>query len=85
MPNGNAETGKTKAFSCQFCHGATGKATQTTYPNLNGQDALYLFRSMQDYQQDRRTGPLSAMMKQQLSALDEQDLADVAAFYAEQN
>lgn len=79
---GNAELGKVKSPSCIFCHGQDGRATNPSYPNLNGQNELYLFNSMKDYQQGNRTGALAEMMKAQLSKLNEQDLRDIAAFYA---
>jgi cytochrome c553 len=81
---GNAELGKTKSPSCIFCHGKEGKAVNPSYPNLNGQNAQYLFQSMKDYQQGNRSGALAEMMKAQLSMLDEQDLKDIAAFYSGQ-
>ncbi|MCW8329747.1 cytochrome c [Photobacterium sp. SDRW27] len=79
--NGDAEAGKIKAFSCQFCHGANGVASQPNYPHLNGQNELYLFNAMKAYQDNKRSGIYAEMMKKQLSMMKEQDLADIAAFY----
>ncbi|KGY07553.1 c-type cytochrome [Vibrio sinaloensis] len=82
---GDAELGKIKSPSCVFCHGATGVAVNKSYPNLNGQNAQYLFQSMLDYKSGNRSGPLAEMMAAQLSRLNEQDLKDIAAYYAQQN
>ncbi|EGU31546.1 cytochrome c553 [Vibrio ichthyoenteri ATCC 700023] len=83
-PFGDAKLGKIKSPSCVFCHGQTGKASNPSYPNLNGQNAAYLYQSMLDYQQGKRTGGMAQMMGAQLRNLNEQDLKDIAAFYAEQ-
>lgn len=82
---GDPEEGKTKAFSCQFCHGANGIASQPGYPHLNGQNEQYLFNAMKAYQNDERAGAYADMMKQQLSMMQDQDLADIAAFYSKSN
>ncbi|WP_163390455.1 c-type cytochrome [Enterovibrio norvegicus] len=84
MPIGNSDLGQNKAFSCQFCHGVTGYSQRDDYPHLNGQNAQYLFSAMQGYQQSERGGVMAKMMQQQLSALNDQDLADIATFYAVQ-
>lgn len=81
---GDAELGKVKSPSCVFCHGTTGKAANPSYPNLNGQNAQYLYQSMLDYQQGKRTTSMAQMMAAQLRQLNDQDLRDIAAFYAQQ-
>ncbi|EEW12322.1 c-type cytochrome [Vibrio mimicus] len=79
---GDPVLGQQKAPSCVFCHGSDGIATQPSYPNLNGLSEEYLFKSMKAYQNGERTGPMAEMMKAQLQRLNDQDLRDVAAFYA---
>lgn len=81
---GNPELGKIKSPSCVFCHGATGVSSNHTYPHLAGQNEQYLFDSMKAYQNSQRTGPLAEMMKAQLQHLNDQDLRDIAAYYAQQ-
>ncbi|MDA0148161.1 c-type cytochrome [Vibrio sp. LaRot3] len=83
-PFGDAALGKVKSPSCVFCHGQTGEALNPSYPNLNGQNAQYLYQSMLDYKNGKRTSAMGQMMKAQLKQLNEQDLKDIAAFYAEQ-
>ncbi|MEF1291036.1 c-type cytochrome [Vibrio sp. M260118] len=81
---GNAELGKVKAPSCVFCHGTDGTASNPSYPHLKGQNAQYLYQSMKDYQDGHRQGALAEMMKAQLSQLNDQDLRDIAAYFASQ-
>ncbi len=82
---GDAQLGKVKAPSCIFCHTVNSPDTQKHYPILNGQDESYLLAAMQAYKKGDRIGPLAEMMRAQLQNLDDNDLRDVAAFYAELN
>ncbi|EHK9180428.1 cytochrome c [Vibrio parahaemolyticus] len=84
-PFGDAEKGKVKAPSCVYCHGTNGLSSNDAYPNLAGQSPKYLYDSMKAYQDGLRTGPLAEMMKAQLRMLNDEDLRDVAAFFAEQS
>ncbi len=84
-PFGDAEKGKIKAPSCVYCHGSNGISNNATYPNLAGQNPEYLYNSMKAYQEGLRTGSLAEMMKVQLRMLNDDDLRDVAAFFAEQS
>lgn len=81
-PFGDAKLGEMKAPSCVFCHNPNGAPSQASYPNLNGQDPMYLFNAMNAYLDDERSGAMAALMKAQLQNLTEQDLRDVAAFYS---
>ncbi len=82
---GNPELGEMKAPSCIFCHNPNGAPNHADYPNLNGQNSLYLFNAMKAYQNDEREGAMAALMKAQLQHLTEQDLKDIAAFYSSIN
>lgn len=79
---GNPELGEMKAPSCVFCHNPNGAPSQVNYPNLNGQNSLYLFNAMKAYQNDERQGAMAELMKAQLQNLTEEDLKDIAAFYS---
>ena len=79
---GNPELGEMKAPSCVFCHNPNGAPSQANYPNLNGQNSLYLFNAMKAYQNDERQGAMAELMKAQLQNLTEEDLKDIAAFYS---
>lgn len=83
--SGDAKLGKMKSPSCVYCHGSTGEATNSSYPNLHKQNELYLYSSMKAYRNGERTGLLAAMMKAQLQRLNDADLRDIAAFYASES
>ena len=78
---GNASAGQEKSKVCEACHGATGKSADPTYPNLAGQYASYLAQALSDYRSGARTNPIMAGMAANLS---NQDIADLAAWYASQ-
>lgn len=82
--SGDPELGKIKSPSCIFCHGTHGIASNSSYPNIKGQNEQYLFQSMKDYQEGKRQGALAEMMKAQLSRLNDQDLRDIAAYFSNQ-
>jgi cytochrome c553 len=76
---GNATAGKAKADDCAECHGANGEGTEG--PRLAGKSETELLKAMQDYKSGKRS---DAVMKALLSKLSDQDLADLAAYYASQ-
>ena len=79
---GNVEAGKQKSQVCQACHGPDGNGTgDDQYPRLAGQYADYLLKSLKDYKSGARN---NAIMAGFVATLSEQDMADLAAFYAAQ-
>ena len=78
---GNPSAGKAKSVPCQACHGADGKAIAPEYPNLAGQYASYMEKALRDYRDGRRTNMIMAPMAANLS---DQDIEDLAAWYASQ-
>jgi len=76
---GNVVAGQQKSQVCQACHGSDGIGTDPSYPNLAGQHASYLSRSLQDYRSGARSNPVMASFAKTLA---DQDIADLAAFYA---
>jgi cytochrome c553 len=78
---GNASAGQEKSKVCEACHGTTGKSVDPTYPNLAGQHASYLAQALIDYRSGARTNPIMAGMAANLS---NQDIADLAAWFASQ-
>ncbi|MEX0631334.1 cytochrome c [Serratia ureilytica] len=65
-----------------LCHGAQGKVTVPMYPNLAGQNAMYLQHALQAYKKGERNGGQAEVMKAYVSGLSDDDIADLAAFYA---
>lgn len=80
-PAGDAEAGKSKAQACAGCHGPDGNSASPNFPKLAGQHASYTYKQLMDFKKGNRT---NAIMSAQVSGLSEQDMADLAAFYAEQ-
>ncbi|AKJ43020.1 c-type cytochrome [Pragia fontium] len=79
---GDVEAGKSKSAKCVSCHGVNGKVSIPTYPNLAGQNEVYLDVSMHAYKKGERTGGLATVMSAYVNNLSDQDIADLAAYYA---
>ncbi len=79
---GDAAAGKAKAAVCAACHGAKGVATVKTYPNLAGQNKLYLVSALKAYKNKQRTGGMAGVMYGQAAGLSEQDIENLAEYYS---
>ena len=80
---GNADAGKNKIYQCQGCHGIADWKTAFPevyrVPKLGGQRPEYLVAAMKAY----KTGDRDfATMRAMVSGLSDQDMADIAAYYA---
>jgi cytochrome c553 len=81
----DAEAGKAIAGSvCAACHNPDGISTNPIYPNLAGQHEAYLVSSIKAYKSGERKGGMSAMMAPMVANLSDDDIANVAAYYASQ-
>ncbi len=78
---GDAALGKTKSATCAGCHGADGISVNPEWPNLAGQGAGYLEKQLKEFKEGKRQ---NATMAPMAAPLAEQDMADLAAFYADQ-
>lgn len=77
---GSAEAGQGKVAVCLACHGQSGNdSLLPNVPKLGGQGEKYLLKQLQEIKSGTRAAPLMTGM---LNALNEQDLADIAAYYA---
>lgn len=80
---GDAKAGKAKSEMCQGCHGADGISIDpTTFPNLAGQYAGYIFKQVQDFQLGNRNDDTMSAMAGMVT--ERQDLKDIAAYFASQ-
>ena len=82
---GNAKAGRDKVAMCIGCHGIPDYRTAYPevyeVPKLGGQNAQYLVNALQGYKKgDRRFQTMQAVA----ASLSDQDIADVAAYYAQQ-
>lgn len=78
---GDVAAGAAKAASCAACHGGDGNAPIADYPKLAGQERKYLLHTLRAYQSGVRA---NAIMAAQTATLTEQDLQDLAAYFAAQ-
>ena len=77
---GDPGAGETQALVCAACHGQDGATgIDPTYPNLAGQNERYMLTQLRMIKDGTRNIPL---MAGQLTAKSDQDLADLAAYYA---
>lgn len=76
---GDPAAGKEKSAVCAACHGADGKSIQPAYPNLSGQHASYIAKQLTEY---RDGGRVNALMSGQAANLSDDDILDLAAYYA---
>ncbi|MCL6268468.1 cytochrome c4 [Sansalvadorimonas sp. 2012CJ34-2] len=78
---GDAAAGKGKVALCTACHGPTGVSIAPNFPHLAGQGERYLTKQITDIKSGARPVPEMIGMTDNLS---EQDIEDIAAFYASQ-
>jgi cytochrome c553 len=76
---GDAAAGKTKSAACAACHNADGNSMVPTFPKLAGQHASYIEKQLADFKAGDRKDPTMSGMAAPLS---EQDMADLAAYFA---
>jgi cytochrome c553 len=90
---GDAKAGADKVAVCAACHGSDGNSPLPTFPKLAGLGERYLYKQLQDIQAwDLETdaakkstiGRAVPEMTGMLSNLSDQDLQDIAAYFAGQ-
>jgi cytochrome c553 len=79
--SGDAAAGKSESVACSACHGVDGNSAVPSFPKLAGQGERYLVKQMQDIRDGARPVPT---MAGQLTGKSDQQLADIAAFFASQ-
>jgi cytochrome c553 len=79
---GDPAAGQQKTAVCAACHGANGNSVAPNFPKLAGQNENYLLKQLKDIQGGARVVPEMTGM---LDAMSEQDLADIAAYFASQS
>ncbi len=85
---GNIEAGKEKSATCAACHGADGNSSAVMYPKLAGQHEKYLIKQLHDLKlgmsSNGAQGRLDPVMSAMAMPLSDQDIADLAAYFASQ-
>ena len=78
---GNISSGKEKAAACVSCHGDNGNSVVSSFPKLAQQHSSYLIKQLKAFKSGTRQNP---MMSSIAMGLTEEDMIDIAAYYAEQ-
>jgi len=79
---GDAAAGKANTAICAACHGVDGNSAVGNFPKLAGQNERYLLKQLQEIKAGSRQ---VVEMTGMLTNLSDQDLADIAAYFASQN
>lgn len=75
------EAGKSKSAVCAACHGADGNSSNAAWPSLAGQHANYTYKQLKDFKEGRRN---NASMTGMVALLNDDDMKNLAAYYASQ-
>ena len=76
---GDAAAGRQKALQCQACHGLDGISKIPDAPHIAGQVEAYLVKAITDYKAGERKNEMMSVVAPNLS---DDDIADLAAYYA---
>ncbi|MWJ27657.1 c-type cytochrome [Halomonas sp. ZH2S] len=81
---GDVQRGQEASATCVACHTADGSGLNVpggeSWPRLAGLDSGYIVKQLHDFQEGRRE---NASMKLFANMLDDQQIADVAAYYSQ--
>ncbi|MCY1413522.1 Cytochrome c4 [compost metagenome] len=78
---GDAAAGQAKTAVCGACHNPDGNSLAPNFPKLAGQGEKYLEKQLHDIKSGKRT---VLEMTGMLAAFNDQDMADIAAYFASQ-
>jgi cytochrome c553 len=81
LAQGSVEAGRARAGVCAACHGADGNSLNPEWPSLASQHETYITSALQAFKKGTRQ---NVLMSGQATALSDQDIADLAAFFAAQ-
>ena len=80
-PTGSVDAGRAKSATCAACHGVDGNSVTPDWPSLAGQHPDYIARQLKAFKAGERKSVTMMPFAQMLS---DQDVADVAAYFAAQ-
>ena len=75
--------GETKAALCVACHGPAGNSVNPEWPKLAGQHAGYTAKQIREFKAGVTRS--NALMAPMIAGLSNQDIEDIAAYYADQS
>jgi cytochrome c553 len=73
-----------KAQVCSACHGLDGNSPAPAWPKIAGQPEKYLIEQLKDYRKGQAGNRYDPSMYPMAAGLTDQDIAELAAFYAGQ-
>ena len=79
---GDPAAGKEKSQVCQGCHGEDGNSYGPEWPNLAAQHPSYIIKQVKNFQDGVR---VNETMSGMVVGLSQQDIEDIAAYFASQN
>ncbi|MEO8343223.1 MAG: c-type cytochrome [Gallionella sp.] len=79
---GDPVEGREKSQLCQGCHGEYGNSTEPIIPKLAGQYAKYIAKELRNYQAGTRSHQI---MNAMAATINDDDLADIAAYFSSQD
>lgn len=82
--SGSADAGSMKVETCIACHGPNGNSVVPNWPKLAGQHESYLVKQLYEFKQGEQGPRHDPSMYGMVMALNEQDVADIAAYYSQQ-
>ncbi len=85
LPSGTVEKGLEahKKLMCAGCHGPEGLAMMGAFPHVAGEPVGVTEKALLDYRSGRRAqGPQAMMMAGMAARLTDEQIADLAAYYA---
>lgn len=71
-----------KSDSCAHCHGTDGNSSSSAFPSLAGQPREYIYLQIKAFKEGQRK---DSMMSPAAVVLSEQDMQELAEFYANQS
>ncbi len=80
--DGNIEAGSTKTETCVACHGMDGNSVAPLWPKLSGQHESYLVKQLTEYRKGEQGNRYEPSMYGMAVNLSDQDILDLAAYYA---
>lgn len=78
----NLALGHKKAEVCAACHGADGNSPNPLWPNLAGQSERYLVKELKEYRKGDKGDRFEPIMFGMTQNLSDQDILDLAAYFA---
>lgn len=81
---GNIQAGQAKSAVCAACHQPDGNSITPIWPNLAGQSERYLIEQLEEFRKGDKGHRMDPVMTPLVQNLSDEDIEDIAAFYASQ-